>query len=87
MIFRRRKNILIERFDEQTLVFDLEKNLPYVLNGVASYVLAHTDGLRSQEEIAEKVCLEFDVEFPEALDDIRGLYEEFARRNLVHPMD
>lgn len=86
MILRRKENILIEDFDEQIVVFDLDRNLPFVLNGVAGCILMHTDGVSDQETIARRVCEEFDVGFPQALEDIRGLHEEFLARKIVRPV-
>jgi hypothetical protein len=83
MIFQRKEGILVERFDDQALVLDLENNLPYVLNGVAAYILMHSDGKSSQECIARKVCEEFDVGLEEAIEDTRRLYEELVLKKIV----
>jgi cytochrome oxidase Cu insertion factor (SCO1/SenC/PrrC family) len=83
MIFRRVENILLERLDEQTLVFDPEKNLPYVLNEVAAYVLMNTDGKTDQETVAGRVCEAFEVGFDQALEDTKNLYAELSRKRIV----
>lgn len=87
MIFRRSESILFERLADQTLVFDPEKNLPYVLNEVAAYILMNTDGKTGQETVAEKVCEAFDVGFGQALEDTKNLYEELSLRNIVERVD
>ncbi len=61
MIFCIQEGLLIERFDDQTLVFQVDNNLPYILNGVAAFILRNTDGKKNKEEIAEKICMKFDV--------------------------
>jgi len=83
MIFRMRQDLLIERFDDQVLLFNPEKNLPYVLNRVAAYVLMNTDGNKSQETIAENICAEFDVEFHQALEDIKSIYNDLIEKELI----
>lgn len=83
MIMSARSNILMERLDNQVLLFDLQKNLPYVLNGVASFIFLNSDGKLSKEEIAKKVCREFDVEYHKALDDINEIYLEFINKELI----
>ena len=82
MIFRRSESILFERLADQTLVFDPEKNLPYVLNEVAAYILMNTDGRTGQDRVAERVCETFDVGFGQALEDWgegRGASDHFSR--------
>jgi len=83
MIFCIQEGLLIERFDDQMLVFQVDKNLPYVLNGVAAFILRNTDGKKNQEEIAEKICMKFDVAFQQALEDIGHIYEEFKQKDLI----
>jgi len=87
MIFRRMEDILVERLDDQTLVFDPERNLPYVLNEVAAYILMNTDGETGQESVAGKVCEEFDVGFDQAFVDTKNLYEELALKKIVKRVD
>jgi hypothetical protein len=84
MIFRRRDDILIGTFNDQILVFDPQKNLPYVMNGVAAFIFMNTDGEMKLEEIAEKVCLEYNVELYQAIEDIKAIYEEFGLKRLVN---
>ena len=86
MIFCKQEDILVERFDEQILLFDMQKNLPYVLNGVAAYVLENTDGEMSQEAIAKMVFRKYDVSFHQALDDIKELYKELVQKRIVNQM-
>jgi hypothetical protein len=87
MIFRRMENILLERLDDQTLVFDPEKNLPYVLNEVAAYILMNTDGKTLQETVAGKVSEAFEVGFNQALEDTKNFYAELSRRRIVTRVD
>lgn len=83
MLFRRREDILSQQFDEQVLLFDLQTNLPYVLNGVASYIFIHTDGEMSPYEVAKKVCDEYHVGFSQALADIKRLYDDLLKKRIV----
>lgn len=87
MIFRKGENILLERLDEQTLVFDPEKNLPYVLNEVAAYILMNTDGNTGQETVAGRVCEAFEVGFDQALADTKHFYAELSLRGIVRRVD
>lgn len=83
MISHMRPNILTAEFDDQILLFDPVKNLPYVLNGVAAFILSKTDGIRSDEDIAKEVIKEFRVEYDEALADIKNLYSECIDMNII----
>ena len=83
MIFCRQDDVLIERFNDQILVFDPKKNLPYVMNGVAAFIFMNMDGEMGLEEIAEKVCLEYNVELHLAIEDIKDIYKEFSSKRLV----
>jgi hypothetical protein len=84
MIFNMGSNILKAEFKDQILLFDPAKNLPYVLNGVAAFILSKTDGVRSDKEIADEVFKEFSVEYDKALSDIRSLYKECSDINIVY---
>ena len=86
MIFRRQDDIFIERFNDQILVFDPQKNLPYVMNGVAAFIFMNTDGEMKFEGIAEKVCQEYSVELYQAIEDIKAIYEEFGLKRLVYKL-
>jgi len=78
-----RRDLLVEQFDDQVLLFDPCNNLPYVLNHVAAFILMNTDGEKNQEEIAERLCQRFDVDFHQALADIRGVYKDLIRKGLI----
>lgn len=86
VIFSKRQDILFERFDSRTLVFDLNKNLPYDLNEIASYIFMNTDGKADQKAIAEKICEEYNVEFYQALHDIKVLHEDLHQKGLIEPV-
>lgn len=83
MIFQKNGKILFEKFGTRTLIFDLKKNLPYVLNNVAANVLMKTDGTRDLITIARKICNEYDVKYSRAIEDIKSLYDEFSSKELV----
>ena len=84
MIFHLRTKILTAEFNDQMLLFDPIKNLPYVLNGVAAFILSKTDGVRSDKDIAMEILKKFSVEYDQALADIRNLYEEFSDLDIVY---
>lgn len=83
MIFRKNGKILFERFGTRTLILDLKKNLPYVLNNVAANVLIKTDGIKDLNTITREICAEYDVEYSRAIKEIEGLYDEFRSKGLV----
>ena len=76
MIFKKNREILLEKLKNQTLAFDLTTNLPYVLNDVAAFILLNTDGKKNLTSIAEEICREFDVPYYQALDDIKRVYDK-----------
>jgi hypothetical protein len=84
MTYRIRQGLLFEPFDDQgqALLFDPDKNLPYVLNQVAAFILMNMDG-RSREAIAGELCMRFDVEYKRALDDIDVIYRELRQKDLI----
>ena len=87
MLFDKSQNILFERFDRRTLVFDLKKNLPYDLNEIASYIFLKTDGNTHQEKIAEKVCEKYDVGHHHALLDIKALHKDLHQKGIIEPVE
>jgi len=83
MIFRKQTGVLSARFDDGLLVFDPAKNLPYTLNDVAALIFMNTDGKLGTEEIARVICEEYHVGFDQALGDVKALYGEFLKRDIV----
>jgi hypothetical protein len=81
--FRMNHGLLIERIDDQVLVFNTKTNLPYIMNSAAAFILTNTDGDKSQEKIAEMLCEEFDVDFHQALEDIRMIYRDLIGKDLI----
>ena len=65
------------------MLFDLDTNLPYILNPVASYIFSKTDGRRDCREIAKEVSQHFDVEFQQALSDVENLTQTFLQKKIV----
>jgi hypothetical protein len=86
MIFCRQDDLLIERFNDQVLVFDPQKNLPYVMNGVAAFIFMNTDGETRFEEVAEKLCVKYNVSLPTAIEDIKAIYKEFGSKRLINKL-
>ena len=83
LLFRKNENIVAERFNDRLLLFDLDTNLPFILNPVASFIFLNTDGLKRSKEIADMVSQEFDVELEQALSDVENLNKEFQQKRIV----
>lgn len=83
MLFQKVENILVEKFGDHILLFDLDTNLPFILNPVATYIFTKTDGKRDCREIAKKVSQKFDVEFEQALSDVESLNQTFLQKKIV----
>ena len=64
-------------------MFDLKKNLPYALKSMASFIFINTYGKMSQEEIARKICQEYDVSFNQALNDTKQFHEDLIQKRIV----
>jgi hypothetical protein len=84
MTFCMRQGLLIRPFDGQgqVLLFDPVRNLPYVLNRVAAHVLMNTNG-RRREEVAEEICMLFDVEYNRAMGDLEAICVELRQKDLI----
>lgn len=83
MIFQKQKGILSARLDDKLLIFNTEKNVPYSLNDVAAFVFINTEGELSTEQLAQMICNEYNIEIDQALNDIRELYNEFVKKDIV----
>ena len=86
MAYRRKENILSHVFDDQILLFDLEYNLPYILNGMASFIFSEMDNGSGRGEIAEKMSREFRVSYDRALQDINALLYELTDKGIIREM-
>ena len=83
MLFQQVENILVEKFGDQILLFDLDTNLPFILNPLAAYIFLKTNGRRDCREIAKKVSQEFDVGFEQALSDVESINQTFLQKKIV----
>ena len=83
MIFQKQNGILSARLDDKLLIFNTEKNVPYSLNDVAAFVFINTEGELSTEQLAQMICNEYNIEIDQALNDIRELYNEFVKKDIV----
>ena len=86
MAYRIKANILYQALDDRILLFDLEKNVPYILNGMGSFIFSKTDAGLVREEIAEKMSMEFQVSHDRALQDVNGLIQELVDRGIIQEM-
>ncbi|MCZ7647154.1 MAG: PqqD family protein [Planctomycetota bacterium] len=53
--FKRREQLIWERFDDETVVVDTRAHKSYVLNASGAYVWRHCDGRTSLQEIAARL--------------------------------
>jgi hypothetical protein len=83
MLFHKVENIMVERLGDRMLLFDLDTNLPFILNSVAAYIFTKTDGKRDCREIAKKVSQKFDVEFEQALSDVENISQTFLKKKML----
>ena len=81
--YHRKADILFQRFDDETLLFDLKKNVPYILNGVASFIFSMADAGLGREEIAEKMSREFQVSHDRSLRDITAILQELLDKGII----
>ena len=81
--YLRKANILYHAFDDRILLFDLQNNLPYILNGMASFIFSGTDAGLGKDEIAEKMSREFQVSYDRALRDVEGLLKELTDKGII----
>lgn len=84
MILCKQNHLLVETFGNDVLVFDTIRNVPHILNDIAYCILNYMDGKTSEEEIAQKVCDAYAVDYQKALSDIKALQEGFMAKGLVH---
>jgi len=81
--YRKKTDVIFERFGSELLVFDLNTNVPYRLNGMASFVFTVMDGRRDSKAIAERVCQEYEVSLERALVDIQDLSRDLDQKGII----
>lgn len=77
----------MEEFGDQLFLFDLDHNIPYVLNKVAAFILLNSEGQEDCETITGRVCEKFDVEFQQALSDVKIIIDEFIQKKIIRKTD
>lgn len=89
MRFEKRKEILYERLGHEILALDTRRNMPYVFNPVAAFIFSLINQNLSPEEIANRLCTDYEVNFREALDDVHIIVNDFLEKGILiasHPL-
>ena len=72
----------------EMVIMSAEDSTLFSLSEVATVIWQAADGATSLEEIvAQSICVEYDVEPAEALQDAEAFVEELARHGILHVSD
>jgi hypothetical protein len=77
----RRENLTVKELQEETLVYDLEKNKAHCLNRTSALVWKHCDGRTSMPQLA--ALIEKTYHLPKATAVVELALEQLSKRNLL----
>ena len=74
---------MARRLDEDLVILDVPSGRYFELNDVGAVVWEHLDGVRSVDDIVDRVVEEYDVDRATASADVQDLLGQLIRAGLV----
>ena len=83
-IYRRAEHLSWQNLGEETIILDsrVHKEV-HELNGVASFLWNQLDGNKSEHELAQLLCSEYDLEEKQSLNDIQDFLQRLSQKSLI----
>jgi hypothetical protein len=79
------KEIFYEQLGREILAFDANKNMPYILNSTAALIFFLINKKLEPEEIANRICRDYEVDFQEALRDVNSIINDLVNKEILVP--
>ncbi|MDF1564274.1 MAG: PqqD family protein [Deltaproteobacteria bacterium] len=67
---RPREGLAFEQYEGETIVVEPAEGVMHALTGVGPFLWERMDGSTSLEQLAQALCERYEVELPEARDDV-----------------
>ncbi len=80
---RRRKDIVFEDLDQETVIFDAESGKIHALNPTATLVFKQCNGLRGVEHMVDEMTSAFDVKPSRARADVLRVLDTLRQLGLL----
>lgn len=77
------KNLIIQKLDKKTVIFDGEKSLLYTLNETATLMLNYLKKGWNVEKITEKIVHSYAVNKEQAKKDIDTILRDFTNKKII----
>jgi hypothetical protein len=83
-IRRRQESVMVREVDGELLLLDTSSNRIHQLNRTASFIYQRCEDVRSPQELAAELAVEFDVEEVQALNDVTKTLHTLRSLELVN---
>jgi hypothetical protein len=75
--------VLWRELDGEAILLDPQEGCSYNLNPVGTFIWKLLDGTHSFEAIASALCEVYEVDYPQALDDVGKLVNDLRANKLL----
>lgn len=83
MKYRLKKGFLVQKLNNELMIFDEEKSLLYTLNETASFVFSLIKKGFDEEEIVEKMIKKYQIKKIRAQKDVKELINDFLKKKII----
>jgi hypothetical protein len=75
--------VISAEFEDSVVVINLNSKRYYMLNDTAGFIWRGIKGGRSESDIIEKMCLEYDATTERITASVNRLFDAFKRADLI----
>lgn len=83
MKYKIQKGLIVEKLDNNLVIFDADQSVLYTLNETAAYIFQQLKKGKVKEEIIEGLLKKYAVRKERAQKDFDGLIEKFKEKGIV----
>ena len=88
-VFRKNKDFVFRQIDDETILVPIKDNLGdmgsiYNLNEVGAFIWAHLDGLKTINDIKNRIIEEFEISEQEAQQDLFEFVNQLKEIEAIH---
>jgi len=85
-IYKINKNLIIQKLDDKTVMFDSDSSVLYTLNETANYIFSQIKKKVSKKEIVQKMMKRYQAKEKIIDKDVDGIIKDFIKKKIIYPI-
>lgn len=77
------KNLIVQKLDDKTVMFDSDKSVLYTLNETANYIFLQLKRKVAKEEIVKKMVKRYGEKEMKIQKDVEAIIEDFVKKKII----